>query len=74
MGFINLSGVPFWRGIIPVVNVYYLSKALQINLVYIIILALCIIFLPIRMLFVTMIFVTRINSLDIYYYLENLCL
>ena len=57
MGFINLSGVPFWRGIIPVVNVYYLSKSLQINLVYIIILTLCIIFLPIRMLFVTMIFV-----------------
>ena len=53
MGFINLSGVPFWRGIIPVVNIYYLAKALQVNIVYIILITLCIIFLPFRMLFVT---------------------
>ena len=56
IGFINLAGIPFWRGIIPGLNIYYLAKVIHVHWVYLILLTLCIIFLPIRMLFVTSIF------------------
>ena len=53
-GLINKAGYKFYYGLIPIVNIYYLFKALKLHPVLIIIFSLLLIICPFRELFATM--------------------
>lgn len=52
-GYIAKSGESWWKGIIPIVNIYYFLKGLKISPILLIVLALGLIFLPDRLLVLT---------------------
>ena len=56
-GFLGKAGYNLWIGFLPIINIYYFLKVLEINPYLLLILSLGIIFLPARMFLVTLIFV-----------------
>ena len=52
-GFISKSGEPWWKGIIPIVNIYYFLKGLKLSPILLMVLALGLICLPDRLLILT---------------------
>ena len=52
-GYIAKSGESWWKGIIPIANIYYFLKVLKISPILLIVLALGLIFLPDRLLVLT---------------------
>lgn len=54
-GYIAKSGIKWWKGIIPIVNIYYFLKELKISPWLLMLLALGLILLPDRLLILTII-------------------
>ncbi len=52
-GFLRKAGIKFYYGLIPIVNIYVLCKALNMNPILLIVYGLMLIFLPIRDLLMT---------------------
>lgn len=54
-GYIAKSGIKWWKGIIPIVNIYYFLKGLRISPWLLMVLALGLILLPDRLFILTII-------------------